>query len=77
MSETDSNEWYYEVVYHHINSSDQDIKEFERTIRVKPSEMIHLQQMVKYSLPALHGWHALFNSEVVAPGGSNQPPRYD
>ena len=39
----------------------------ERIVRLKPSEMIHMLQLAKYSLPALHGWHAMYDSSVVAP----------
>lgn len=39
----------------------------DREVRVKPGEMLHMQELIKYALPAVHGWHAMYNSAVVAP----------
>jgi hypothetical protein len=63
------NDWFYEIKYQQFTNEGNIISNFERFIRVKLTEIIHLLNLIKYSLPCLYGWHAMNNSNVVEPAG--------
>ena len=63
-------DWYYELVFSQFSPEGAVIPLSERSVRAKATEMVRFMHLVRYCLPALSGWHAMFDSSVVAPAGS-------
>lgn len=53
IDDEDNFEWYYEISYNQMTSEGEIVSHAERKIRVKPTEMIHILTLIKYSLPAI------------------------
>ena len=64
-------DWFYEIKYSQYSEEGDLIPGTERAVRAKPTEIMHLQELVKWALPSLHGWHAIENSSVVDVGTLN------
>ena len=59
----------YDIVFKEFTSQGDVVDGSERDAVLKVSEMTYLLKMIEYSIPAMHGWHAMYNSSVVGPAG--------
>lgn len=63
---TNSNEWHYEIRYDQLRMSDgKQIKASSRVIKLKPEEMVQIIKLIEYAMPAVCGWHVMYNQRVV------------
>lgn len=68
--EVTEHDWYYELAFSQFSPEGAVIPNSERIVRAKATEMVRMLHLVRYCLPALNGWHAIFDPSVVAPAGS-------
>ena len=60
----------YSVKYQQASYDGEARSDATREVHLEPGEVHHMQKCMEYALPALHGWHAMYNSGVVQGGGN-------
>ena len=61
---TDDNAWHYKIEYNQFQN-EEPIPDSTRVVLAKPTEVMHMLEIIKFSLPALCGWHVMHNPAVT------------
>ena len=63
-NEYDDQPFHYEI-YYEQRIDNETINDSIRRILVTPEEMSQIRSLVQYSMPALLGWHVIYNPSSV------------
>ena len=69
-------DWFYEFKFQFYDKDSNPVEESVRTVRATATEVLFMMNLVNYSIPALMGWHAMMNPNVVSHATQGPPVNF-